>query len=96
MTTTIIGKKGPREIAFYDSIDPFLNSTFGTPSGYTGTMFSLRHDYPTSAPTPPAEYPWEKVTGSDTLTQAKSLAYVNALKAYVTPDMTKLLFDYEN
>jgi len=75
---------------------PFINSSLPNPpdSQYKGPLFQLRHDYPTSVPAP-EDFPWKKVTGSGPITQKNAMAYVDALKAYVSEDMRKLLFQYE-
>jgi len=79
------------------AIDPFINSALPnpTPAEYAGPLFDLRHDYPTALPAP-IDFPWRKVTKNGPITQANSLAYVEALKEYVSGDMRRLIFDYEN
>jgi hypothetical protein len=77
------------------SIEPFINSALSPPpeSQYNGNLFQLRHDYPSKLLSQ-KEYPWKKVTNNGPITQSNSLAYVEALKQYVSDDMRKLLFNY--
>ncbi len=95
MTNQVYGKKGMRDIHYYDSIDPFLNSPYILPTTYTQNTFDLRHDYPSSVPTQPSSYPWDTVTNGDTLTQGTSMAYVDSLKSFISDDMKKMLYQYE-
>ncbi|WP_190808716.1 hypothetical protein [Flagellimonas sp. S3867] len=94
-TIALVGKRGINQHTYVNEIDPFLNSYLTLPEGYTGPSFDLKHDYPVEAP-PPADFPWKKVTNDGLITQNNSLAYVNALKEYVSADMHKLIFDYNN
>lgn len=77
-------------------IDPFINSSLPNPpkKEYSGPLFQLRHDYPSQLP-PPVSFPWEEVTGNGPITPKNALAYVKALKKYVSSDMKKLLFHYD-
>ena len=77
--------------------EPFINSSLAPPpkSEYSSTLFELRHDYPSKL-SPAKQYPWKEVTNNDLITQSNALAYVEALKEYVSEDMQKLLFDYDN
>ena len=79
------------------AIDPFLDSALPNPSPaeYRGPLFKLRHDYPATLP-PPIDFPWYKVTGKGPVTTKNAKAYVETLKAYVSKDMRRLLFDYAN
>lgn len=79
------------------AIDPFINSALPnpTPSEYVGPLFELRHDYPKTLP-PAIEFPWRKVTDNGPITQANSLAYVEALKKYVAKDMRRLIYNYQD
>jgi len=82
-------KKGP--------ILPFENSYLPVPKDFTGNTFSLRHDYPVMGSVEtPETYPWKAVTGNGAITQSNSLDYVQALKEYISTDMKKLLYDYDN
>lgn len=78
------------------SIDPFINSALPNPpkSIYDGRLFQLRHDYPSSLPSD-SELPWKAVTRNGPITSQNADAYVQALKAYVSADMQKLLYSYD-
>lgn len=78
-------------------IHPFTNSALPNPPDnvYDGNLFQLRHDYPSTAAAKTSP-PWKKVTNNGPITQQNAMAYVEALKSYVTDDMRKLLFDYDN
>ena len=74
---------------------PFINSALPNPpeSEYSGPLFQLRHDYPSSVPSN-TDYPWKAVTNNGPITQENAMAYVEALKAYVSDDMRKLIYNY--
>ena len=76
---------------------PFTNSALAAPgkSIYDGPLFNLRHDYPDTVP-PAVSFPWKQVTDYGAITQQNSEAYVEALKAYVSKDVRKLLYSYSD
>ena len=76
---------------------PFANSDWSLPPGYTGPTFSLSYHYPTTLPPPPGNgYPWTRALHGKPMSPDNALDYVQALKNYVTPSMRKLLYDYAN
>lgn len=77
-------------------IHPFINSALPNPPAevYSGPLFQLRHDYPGQVPSGQT-YPWKQVTNNGLITPQNSMAYVEALKAYVSDDMRKLLYSYD-
>jgi len=91
------GKRGTVTHHKKGAILPFENSYLPLPKDFTGTSFSLKHDYPVMGSVEtPETYPWKAVTGNGAITQSNSLAYVEALKQYISTDMKKLLYDYDN
>lgn len=97
LTYTLIGKRGEVTHTRRGKILPFENSYMPNPpaSVYDGRLFELNHNYPQTV-TSQATYPWKTVTDNGLITQQNSYAYVEALKAYVSDDMQKLLYDYQN
>lgn len=86
--------------SFSDSnspIHPFTNSALPNPPAdvYNGNLFQLRHDYPSEAAVKQLP-PWKTVTNNGPITQQNAMAYVEALKSYVSADMRKLIYDYDN
>lgn len=77
-------------------IHPFINSALPNPPAevYSGPLFQLRHDYPSQVPSGQT-YPWKQVTNNGLITPQNSMAYVEALKDYVSDDMRKLLYSYD-
>lgn len=77
-------------------IHPFINSALPNPASevYSGNLFQLRHDYPSEAVVKSSPG-WKKVTNNGPITQQNAKAYVEALKSYVSEDMRKLLYNYE-
>ncbi len=73
-------------------IHPFLNSSLPKPNHYDGGLFNLNHDYPKVLPPEPA-FPWKKVTNHGLITQENAKQYVEALKQYVSKDISPLIFD---
>lgn len=65
-------------------------------SVYSGPLFVLSHDYPTTPVTPPDPAPWREAIGGGYINTDNAAAYVQALKDYIAEDMKILLFDYEN
>ena len=78
--------------------NPFANNDGQVPSKstYSGPLFQLSHDYPTTLKPPPANPPWIAALKGQPIGKGNAVAYVNALKAYVTPAMKQLIFDYAN
>lgn len=91
------GKKGMITHHRTSPILPFENSYLTLPEDYTDSSFTLNHDYPRMGTvSTPATFPWKAVTGNSVITKANSLAYVDSLKQYITPDMKSLLFNESN
>jgi hypothetical protein len=75
--------------------NPFASSSTAPPAGYKGPLFQLSYHYPTSAPPPPiGGFPWTKTLNGQPISQKNAAAYVAALKAYITPNIKTLLYDY--
>jgi hypothetical protein len=70
---------------------PFANSN-GTvpPIGYTGPIFALSHNYPTSLPNPPS-MPWRAAINNGLITTANASVYAEALKQSIRTDMETML-----
>jgi hypothetical protein len=87
----------PQTAASKSAVDPFIDSAIPAPpkSEYRGTLFQLRHDYPSKLP-PPQNFPWKKVIGNGPITPQNSIAYVDALKEYVAADVRRMLFHYDH
>ncbi|MEZ4714124.1 MAG: hypothetical protein R3A44_43470 [Caldilineaceae bacterium] len=66
------------------------------PGTYSGPLFRLSYDYPTSPVAPPDPAPWQSAIGSGEINTTNADAYVLALKDYIADDMKTFLFDYEN
>jgi hypothetical protein len=92
------GPQGGRETADESGRhNPYAdNNGDQLPPGYTGPRYRLNHDYPTSAPKPPADPPWIVALNGQPISQANAVAYVQALKDYIAPDMQVLVDDYAN
>lgn len=73
---------------------PWANSEWVPPPGYHGPTFKLSYKYPTRLPSGPADPPWIKALHGKPLSYNNSIAYVQALKDYITPAMKTLLLDY--
>lgn len=78
--------------------DPWSNTSSQPPpsSQYSGPLFQLSHSYPTTKPKPPVNPPWIQALGGKPIGPSNALAYTQALKEQITPNMRKLLFDYAN
>lgn len=76
------------------AVQPFENSQWPAPKGYTGPTFKISHDYPQSASAP--AMPWRTAINNEQISPANALAYVEALKAAVGDDMRVMLQDYQN
>ena len=76
--------------------DPFLASNGLTPpvSQYTGPMFILSHEWPTEALPAMKDPPWQQAIGGGAINTQNALAYVAALKQYVSANARLLLLDY--
>ena len=60
---------------------------------YDGPLFSLSHAWPATVTPPPTPAPWQQAIGNGPVTVKNAYAYVQALKAYVAPDMRRMLED---
>ncbi len=94
-TVSLMGKRGIVKHSFEDELKPFQNSYLTLPANYTGPSFELKHDYPEHA-SKGKKHPWKAVTKDGRITKKNANDYVLALKEYVSADMEKMLFDYEN
>ncbi len=74
--------------------DPWASSQWQPPPGYTGPVFKLSYDYPTQPPPLPADPPWIRALGGKPISADDALAYVLALKDYISNDMRTLILDY--
>jgi len=63
-------------------------------SVYSGPLFQLSHNWPTTPPPPVAAFPWQQAIHMQQITPQNAAAYVAALKAYVSANARKLIFDY--
>ncbi len=91
------GKRGEVTHHKKGKISPFEDSYLKLPDDFTGTSFSLKHDYPIMGSVKiPKTYPWKKVTNSGSINSTNALDYVLALKKHISVDMEKLLYDYDN
>ncbi len=97
ITFELPGKRGTVTHHRKGGILPFENSYLSLPDGFTGTSFALKHDYPVMGSVEtPETYPWKTVTKNGAITQENALAYVEALKEYVSADMKKILYEYDS
>ncbi|MFC5458417.1 hypothetical protein [Massilia niabensis] len=69
--------------------DPYRDHHGRVPSGYTGALFKLSHDYPAGLPAP--AMPWRSAAGNRPLDPGNAAAYTAALKESVARDMVALL-----
>jgi len=83
-------------LAATPSYGPFTASTYPNPppSTYSGPLFSVAHGWPTSPVAPPANPPWIAALRGQPISGDTALAYVDALKRYITPAMKTLIFNY--
>lgn len=86
------------EAAVAPSSNPFAdnNGLIPPPNQYNGPMFKLSHNWPTTTPQPINNPPWVQAINGGQITPGNAAAYVAALKAYVTPNARKLIWDYAN
>jgi len=74
---------------------PFTPSSYpNPPPPYSGPLFSVAHAWPTTPLPPPATPPWIAALKGQPISGKNAQAYVEALKAYITPAMKTLIFDY--
>ncbi|QJW93564.1 hypothetical protein [Frigoriglobus tundricola] len=76
--------------------DPFAASSTPLPAGYKGPKYAVSHDYPTEAPPAPNDPPWRKALNGAPIGPDTAVAYMSALKEYVTKDIKTLVLDYAN
>jgi hypothetical protein len=76
--------------------NPFADNNGQIPpqSQYSGPLFQLSHNYPTTQKAPPANPPWIQALGGKPIGKDNAIAYVNALKDYIADDMKTLLYNY--
>lgn len=65
-------------------------------SEYSGPLFELSSDYPTDLAPHTGLFPWQAAIGGGQITTANAATFAQALKDHVSPDMTVLMYDYEN
>jgi hypothetical protein len=92
--------KTPKEevaVTGAQNINPFLDHRDSVPpsSAYNGPLFTLSHNYPDSA-SPIVNAPWQQALKGQPISSANALAYVDALKKYVSPSITSFLFNRNN
>lgn len=78
------------------SLTPFASHRDSVPSSaeYSGPLFTLSHDYPSSPLPPFVNPPWQQALKGKPLSSWNALAYVEGIKQYVSPAITKFLFDH--
>ena len=100
-TATGLAPSTPRT-AFKESLstltvppDPFLTNNGQIPlkEQYSGPLFTLSHDWPTSV-TPLKDPPWINAIGGGQISTRNAGAYVEALKRYVSANGRSLILDY--
>ncbi len=71
--------------------DPFAvnNGNIPTKKEYDGPLYRLNYNYPVSLSEPTT--PWTKVLGGKPLSKHNALAYIEALKKYISEDMRMLV-----
>ncbi len=77
-------------------LTPFQNhkDSIPSPQQYSGPLFKLSHDYPTSF-TSPVNAPWQQALGGKPISSANALAYVDSLKSYVSSTITPFLNNFK-
>jgi hypothetical protein len=75
-------------------VNPWASSSWQPPPGYTGPVFKLSYDYPAQPIPPPANPPWIRALAGQPISAENALAYVQALKDYISDDMRVLTLDY--
>jgi mono/diheme cytochrome c family protein len=90
-------EKMEAKITTASGIDPFQSHRDSVPSSsqYNGPLFTLNHNYPDTA-SAIVNAPWQQALNGKPISSANALNYVNALKQYVEPTITKFLFDRNN
>jgi hypothetical protein len=75
--------------------DPFVtnNGLIPKPGEYNGPLFKLSHQWPAKQLPPITNPPWLAAIGGGPITSSNAGKYVDALKAYVSPNARKLLLD---
>lgn len=79
------------------AITAFQNSRGVVPDSsiYSGPLFVLNHNYPSVLLPPMVHAPWIQALQGEPISAENALAYVDSLKAYVTPSIRKFLYDRE-
>ncbi len=75
-------------------VNPWANSSWQPPPGYTGQVFKLSYNYPTEPPKIDSDPPWIKALQGKPISAENAIAYVQAVKDYIGPDMRTLILDY--
>lgn len=76
---------------------PFINNNGHVPdsSQYSGTLFTLSHNYPTTIL--PVENPiWQQALNGQPISSSNAIAYVDSLKSYVSASMRNFLYNYNS
>jgi hypothetical protein len=81
-------------IAQPPAVNPWASSSWSPPPGYTGPVFKLSYDYPQQLPPPESNPPWIRALGGKPISADNAIAYVRALKDYISSDMRTLMLDY--
>lgn len=75
-------------------LHPFANPVRPPAGVYDGPVFEVSAEYPTGTAPMPDSLPWQEAIGGGQITVKNAGAYVDALKAAITDDMTTLLYDF--
>ena len=79
------------------AINPYAdNNGYPLPPNYSGPVYKLNHAYPQQPVAEPANPPWREALGGKPIGQTNSIAYVNALKNYIAPQVSSLVNDYKS
>ncbi len=81
-------------VAQTPAVNPWANSSWPPPPRYTGPVFQLSYDYPVQLPPPLTDPPWIRALGGKPISADNALAYVSAVKDYISSDMRTLMLDY--
>lgn len=73
----------------------FTSHRDSVPSGsqYAEPLFTLSHHYPDSPQPPLVDPPWQQALNGQPLSKANALAYVEGIKQYVSPAISRYLED---
>lgn len=94
---TAFDAKAPPPMAVLQAARPFQdnNGALPPPGSYNGPLFKLNHAWPTSAPPPLSNAPWQLAIGNGRIDVNNAAAYAKALKAAVTTNGRNLIMHYD-